>query len=89
MSYSISLYGHGASVEDVTEVFETAVRALRAATPEANLPISGSASGSGGDGTSFSLSATDVADEPDSADTDEVGEDDPEVIDEPVTTEEA
>ena len=62
MSYSISLSGHGAAVDDVKEVFENTVRALRAVTPEGSSPVTGSAGGSDPEGGSFTLSAIDVTD---------------------------
>lgn len=42
MSYNITLYGHGPDPDDVREVFENAVRALRAITP-ADMSSSGPA----------------------------------------------
>lgn len=62
MSYSISLSGHGAAVDDVKEVFENTVRALRAVTPEGASPVGGQASGSDPDGGQFSIAAGDVVD---------------------------
>lgn len=62
MSYSISLSGHGPEPDDLREIFETTVRALRAVTPEGQT-VGGSLSGSGPDGVSFpSVSAGDVLD---------------------------
>lgn len=73
MSYSISLSGHGAAVDDVKEVFENTVRALRAVTPEGASPVGGQASGSDPDDGQFSIAAGDVADIGEPAD---AGEDD-------------
>lgn len=70
MSYSMSLSGHGADADDLKEVFENTVRALRAITPDGGTGPGGQISGSGGDGTSFSLSTFDVADV-EAADTDD------------------
>lgn len=62
MSYSISLSGHGPDPDDLKEIFETTVRALRTVTPEGQT-VSGSLTGSGPDGVSFpSVSAADVVD---------------------------
>lgn len=63
MSYSISIYGHGAPKADVERVFATAVRELRKATPEGQSQPGGSASGSDLEGGSISINATDVTDE--------------------------
>lgn len=63
MTYSISLSGHGASADDAKEVFTNTVRALRIVNAENPSPsLSGQISGSGGDGTSFSLTVADVTD---------------------------
>ena len=81
MSYSINLSGHGPDADDLKEVFENAVRALRAITPDGQT-VGGSLSGSGPDGQSFpSVMAGDVADETEAADVDgdegDAGETDP------------
>jgi len=70
MSYTLNLSGHGPDTDDLKEVFENAVRALRAITPDGQSGPGGSISGSGGDGTSFSLQASEVADETEAADVD-------------------
>ena len=55
MSYSLALNGHGADPDDVKEIFENAVRALRKVSPEGSTPIYGSLTADG-----ISLQAADV-----------------------------
>lgn len=76
MTYSVSLTGHGASAEDAKGVFEDTVRALRKINAEGTDPIvSGGITGSAGDGTPFSMQASEVQDLEDSDDVDEVEDD--------------
>jgi hypothetical protein len=72
MTYQITLTGHGAASDDVIEVFENTVRALRAVNAEgikdvksgisADAYLSGSAGGTGIDGDNFTKNANDVQD---------------------------
>lgn len=67
MSYSISIYGHGAPSAVARDAFETAVRTIRAANDKDATGPTGSLSANDADGTSVSLNAADVADEPEPA----------------------
>lgn len=59
MSFTISIYGHGAEPDDVRAAFDEAIRALRGATPEG-----GSLGGTCNDGTGGALRTdADVSDE--------------------------
>jgi hypothetical protein len=90
MTYSISLTGHGAASDDVKEVLENAVRALRKVNElgiqdvksgiSNTAYLSGSAGGMGIDGDNFTMSVTDVADvdEDEVLDEEEVEDTDPE-----------
>ena len=65
MSYSINLSGHGPDADDLKEVFENAVRAARAVSPEGSPPVGGSLTAEG-----ISITAADVADSTEAADVD-------------------
>jgi hypothetical protein len=71
LSYSISLSGHGPDPDDVREIFENTVRALRAVTPEGASPPGGSCSVGGENGLTH---AADVSDTSDLADDGEAGD---------------
>jgi len=65
VSYNISIYGHGPDPDDVKEIFENAVRAARAVSPEGSPPVGGSLTAEG-----ISITAADVADTTEAADVD-------------------
>lgn len=69
MTYSINASGSGADPDDVKELFENLVRALRAVQFDSTSPIGGSLVASD-DTQTITLAASEVADATDPADAD-------------------